>query len=247
MAAERLLQLYHDPRFDRVVVDTPPSRHALDFLDSPGRLSRFINHRLYRSVFAPTSGILRTVGAGSRIILRLLGRLVGSRLVDDVVTFFAAFEGIDAGFDRRSGEIIRVLTEETSFVLVASARREPLGEARWIAANLVQRLGRPEVVDALVVNRLCPVDPGHAGGAGPGTDDPLTLNLHQLATIAAQEEALIEDFHAELAGAPPVIRLDEQETPVSDRAGLTELSDKLAEQLRGGHGATNGNPTSGGR
>ena len=229
MAAERLHQLYNDPRFDRVIVDTPPSRHALDFLDSPQRLSRFINHRLYRSVFAPRSGLLRTVSAGSQIILRLLGRLVGSRLVDDVVTFFASFEGLDAGFDRRSTEITRVLEQDTAFALVTSARRGPLDEAAWIAGNVVTRLGRDDAIDALIVNRLCPVDPRTEVGSDMA--EPLALNLAQLVTVAAQEEALVNNFNDGLSHRPQTIRLFEQHQPVSDLPGLHRLAETLARHL----------------
>ena len=227
MAAERLHQLYHDERFDRVVVDTPPSRHALDFLDSPGRLSRFINHRLYRSVFAPRSGILRTVSAGGQIILRLLGRLVGSRLVDDVIGFFTAFEGIDTGFDDRSKEITRVLHDDTTMVLVTTARREALAEARWIADNLERRLDRIDAVNVLVANRLCPVDPFPPDPVAADGDDPLARNYAELATVAAQETALLNGFVDTLGGEPHVMKLRERATPVSGLDGLVELGREL--------------------
>ncbi|MEL6982380.1 MAG: ArsA-related P-loop ATPase, partial [Actinomycetota bacterium] len=77
MAAERLHQLAGDDRFDRIIVDTPPSRHVLDFLDSPGRLTRFVDHRLYRSVLAPGRGLLRPLNAASKAVMRLLAGLVG--------------------------------------------------------------------------------------------------------------------------------------------------------------------------
>ena len=238
MAAERLHQLYHDQRFDRIVVDTPPSRHALDFLDSPQRLSRFINHRLYRSVFAPRSGLLRTVSAGGQMMLKLLGRLVGGRLVDDVIGFFAAFEGLDEGFDRRAKEIDRILTTDSSVALVTSARREPLDEARWIAANVARRFDRPDPIDALVVNRLLPVEPGYAAAdaAIEGDPDPLAINLVQLGRLATQEHDLIEDFRAELGRAadgvgPSVVKLAEQVKPVSDLDGLRLLARTLAAQI----------------
>ncbi len=240
MAAERLHQLYHDPRFDRIVVDTPPSRHALDFLDSPQRLSRFINHRLYRSVFAPRSGLARTVSAGGQMMLKLLGRLVGGRLVDDVIGFFAAFEGLDEGFDRRAKEIDRILTTDSSITLVTSARREPLDEARWIAANVARRFDRPDPIDTLVVNRLLPIDPKQAAAATKdSTDDgrdPLAVNLAQLGQLATKEHDLVEDFRAELGRAadgvgPSVVKLAEQVKPVSNLEGLRELAQTLRSQL----------------
>lgn len=250
MAAERLHQLYHDDRFDRVVVDTPPSRHVLDFLDSPNQLTRFINHRLYRSVFAPRSGLLRTMSAGGQLALRLLGRIVGSRLVDDVVTFFANFEGLDSGFRRRAEEIDAVLMEETSFVLVTSPRHQPLREAAWISANVAQRLATERPIDELVVNRICPVVIGDEGASpdGPGgeppagdarqsdssADDPLLVNYRQLQALAGQERALVDNFlhHTEAVGRidGPIL-LTERYQPVNDLDGLEGLAVDLLGQL----------------
>ncbi|MDH3299908.1 MAG: AAA family ATPase [Acidimicrobiia bacterium] len=230
MAAERLHQLHGDARFDRIVVDTPPSRHALDFLDSPGRLNRFVNHRLYRSVFAPR-GLLRTVGLGTQLVLRLLGRIVGSRLVDDVVTFFANFEGLDAGFDRRATETDRILREETGFVLITAPRRRALDEACWIAANVARRVGP---VDAIVVNRMCPVstdsaavrvEPDEPPG---GADGPLAVNLRQLRALAAEEALLIDDAIATIGGRPTVVQLAERALPVAELETLRELAGDLS-------------------
>ena len=230
MATERLHQLHSDLRFDRIVVDTPPSRHVLDFLDSPGRLSRFVNHRLYRTVFAP-QGVLRTVSVGARLVLRLLGRIVGSRLVDDVVTFFANFEGLDAGFDRRAVEMNRILEEETGFVLVTAPRRQALEEADWIAKNVERRVGP---VDALIVNRTCPVAPASPISAdavdedGAASADPLAVNLAQLQALAAHEEAMVDEFVVSTGGdGAAVIRLSERARPVADLQALGELAAEL--------------------
>ena len=72
MASERLRDLHADPRFDLVIVDTPPSRHAFDFLDGPGRLARFVDHRIYRSVLAPRRGVLRAVNATAQLVVRVV-------------------------------------------------------------------------------------------------------------------------------------------------------------------------------
>ncbi len=226
MAAERLHQLHRDERFDRIVVDTPPSRHVLDFLDSPGRLNRFVNHRLYRSVFAP-KGLLRTVGVGTQLVLRLLGRIVGGQLVDDVVTFFANFEGLDSGFDRRAREIDQVLTMGTTFVLVTTPRHQALDEAAWIAGNVSQRVGG---IDAVIVNRACPIVPGpdlERVMAERSEDDPLVQNGRQLAALSTQESRLIERFLESLDGSPEVRRVAERARPIADLKGLGELAVEL--------------------
>ena len=202
MAAERLHQLEGDPRFDRIIVDTPPSRHVLDFLDSPGRLTRFVDHRLYRSVLAPRHGLLRPINAGARAVMRLLAGLVGSSLVDDVVDFFADFEGLDRGFQRRAREIDRLLSgPDTSYLLVVAPRADRLAEAGWIVDNLARRGRRP---DGLVVNRVLPFAPGSGAGPPATTAEgagPLAENLGQLQALAAQEQAVIAELIDRITGA----------------------------------------------
>lgn len=90
MATERLHALGGDPRFDVVIVDTPPSRHAFDFLDAPGRLTRFIDHPLYRHVLAPRRGLLRAVSKANQLAVRTVSRIVGAELLTEVVEFFSA-------------------------------------------------------------------------------------------------------------------------------------------------------------
>ena len=177
-------------------------------------------------MFAPR-GLLRTIGVGTQLVLRLLGRIVGSRLVDDVVTFFANFEGLDTGFERRATETDRILREETGFVLITAPRRRALDEATWIAANVARRVGP---VDAIVVNRMCPVDTGSAGPRSEpddqpdGTEDPLSINLRQLGALAAQEVALVDAAVTSIDGEPAVVRLGERAQPVADLEALRDLA-----------------------
>jgi anion-transporting ArsA/GET3 family ATPase len=231
MAAERLHQLHADPRFDRVVVDTPPAHHAMDFLDSPSRLTRFIDHRLYRSVLAPRRGLARAVSTGTRAALGLLGRLVGAELVQDVAAFFADFEGLDEGFRSRAEAIHNLLGgPDTAYLLVATARADRLTEARWILDNL-ERRGR--AVTGVIVNRLLPIDspaePTGVSNRSRPLDEALVTNLEQLQTLARQERQLVEQLRRQAAnGDPahpvPVVEIPEQDTPVSDLDGLEGLS-----------------------
>ncbi len=87
--------------FDLVVVDTPPSRNALDFLDAPRRLARFLDHRLYRILMAPTRGVMKAASAAAQAFVRSVTKVVGGDVFDDAITFFTAFEGMERGF--RSG------------------------------------------------------------------------------------------------------------------------------------------------
>ena len=106
MAAETLHALHGDERFDLVVVDTPPSRNALDFLDAPGVLSRFLDHRLFKLLMLPARSGLKVIGTATQPILRAIGRVVGSDVLADSVAFFQAFAGMETGFRERADEVI---------------------------------------------------------------------------------------------------------------------------------------------
>ena len=124
MAMEKLYELHADSDFDLVVVDTPPTRHALDFIDAPRRLTRFLDHRLYRVLTAPTRGVMRAVNAAAQTFMRSVSKVVGADVFDDAIAFFQAFEGMEAGFKERADKVLQLLSDpSTAFVLVASPRR----------------------------------------------------------------------------------------------------------------------------
>ena len=100
MAAEVLHALHSDERFDLVVVDTPPSRNALDFLEAPGVLARFLDHRLFKLMMLPTRSGLKFIGTATQPILQAIGKVVGSEVLADSVAFFQAFAGMESGFPR---------------------------------------------------------------------------------------------------------------------------------------------------
>ena len=154
MATEKLYELHHERDFDLVVVDTPPSRHALDFLEAPERLARFLDHRLYRILMTPTRGVMKAASAAAQAFVRSVTKVVGGEVFDDAVTFFGAFEGMERGFKERAQAVETLLADQgTAFVLVASPRRDTVAEARFFAAKLAER---QLSVRALVVNRMQP-------------------------------------------------------------------------------------------
>lgn len=154
MAAEKLHELHTDPRFDLVIVDTPPTRNAFDFIEAPHTLTRFLDHRLYRLLMAPSGRVGRAVGVATSAFLRTVSRVVGAAVVEDAVEFFRAFEGLEDGFRRRAADVEALFrADTTSFVLVTSPRREALDEAGWFASQLA---GRDIGVDGLIVNRVQP-------------------------------------------------------------------------------------------
>ncbi len=154
MAAERLHALHADDRFDLVIVDTPPTRNALDFLDAPSTLARFIDHPLFKMLMLPTRRGLKVFNVAAQPILKTIGRVVGGDVLADAVAFFQAFAGMETGFRERADEVIELLaSNSTRFVLVASPRADTIEEARFFADRL--RRGRLEV-GAVVVNRCTP-------------------------------------------------------------------------------------------
>jgi anion-transporting ArsA/GET3 family ATPase len=154
MAMEKLHELHEDGAYDLIVVDTPPTRHALDFLDAPNRLIRLLDNRIFRLLMMPTRAYLRVASAAVQAFLRRVTRVVGAEVVDDVVAFFRAFEGMEQGFRDRATAVEQLLaSESTAFVLVTAARRDAVDEAEYFADRLAESgLG----VAALVVNRMLP-------------------------------------------------------------------------------------------
>ncbi|MDH5290980.1 MAG: hypothetical protein OEY41_13375, partial [Acidimicrobiia bacterium] len=234
MAVERLHQLHTDPRFDVVVLDTPPSRHAIEFLDSPERLCRFVDNRLYRTVLAPRSGVLRSASSAGRLALRAVARLVGMELVDNVMRLFADLDGLDQGFRDRAAEIGELLASpRCRYRLVTTARPETVAEATWIGRSLIDR---GLAVDAVVANRVAPSFTLPAG-AGNGTEarsrtaKPLVSNLAELSSLAGREAELLARL-ADALGQPPMVRVEERARMARGRDALAALATELAPATR---------------
>jgi len=154
MAMEKLYELHDSDAFDLIVVDTPPTRHALDFLDAPKRLTRMLDNRVFRMLMVPASTAMRIGGFAATALLKTISRVVGTEVVDDVVAFFRAFEGMEQGFRDRAHQVTELLgSTDTAFVLITSPRHDAVEEAEFFAERLVE--GRYSV-DALIVNRVHP-------------------------------------------------------------------------------------------
>jgi anion-transporting ArsA/GET3 family ATPase len=236
MASEALHRLHGDARFDLVVVDTPPSRNALDFLEAPGVLARFLDHRLFRLLMLPTRGGLRMLNAAAQPMLRAVGRVVGSDVLADAVAFFQAFGGMEGGFRERAEQVMALLrSPETRYVLIASPRRDTVVEGEWFAGRLHEHGLR---VTAVVVNRVHPTfgdgsaddaraAAGVATASGDGELAALWANLAELRTIAAAERAEIAPLRAAV-GAVPVVEVPLLDDDVHDLAGLEQIAAHLA-------------------
>jgi anion-transporting ArsA/GET3 family ATPase len=156
MAMEKLGQLRRTERWDLIVVDTPPSRSALDFLDAPQRLSRFLDGRLIKLLTAPTraSGraYLKVVNAGFGMFTSIVTKIIGAQVLRDVQTFVAAFDTMFGGFRERAEDTYRLLqTPGTAFLVVATPEPDALREASYF----VERLSEDRMpLAGLILNRV---------------------------------------------------------------------------------------------
>ncbi len=237
MASEALHELHGDERFDLVVVDTPPSRNALDFLDAPGVLSRFLDHKLFKLLMLPTRTGLKVLTVATQPLLRAIGRVVGSDVLADAVAFFQAFAGMDVGFRQRAEAVTALLrAESTRFVLVASPQHDTITEATWFADQLAEQ---GFSVHATIVNRLHPrfgegtvADAMSRATKAAERGDPdlaaVWSNLAELRTVAAAERAELAPLLARVAGSA-VVEVPLLPSDVHD----VEALDVLAQHLFG--------------
>lgn len=220
MAAERLHALHGDQRFDVVIVDTPPTRTALDFLAAPSTLKRFIDHPLFRLLMLPTRRGLKVLNLAAQPILRSIGKVVGGEVLADAVAFFQAFQGMETGFRARADEVSALVTSPvTGFVLVASPRADTVAEADYFAGRL-RSLGLE--VAAMVVNRSTPrfgEPPARPprSVAGRAAHD----NLVRLNTMADHERRQVQGVLGDLAGVATWVPLLSED--VHDMATLEQI------------------------
>lgn len=235
MAAEKLYELHADERFDLVVVDTPPTRNALDFLDAPARLTRFLDHRLYRLLMAPARGGMKVLNLAAQPVLRTIGRVVGAEVLADAIAFFQAFDGMESGFRDRAAHVLGLLrSAETRYVVVASPRHDTVVEATYFVGKLATN-GLD--VAAVVVNRLQPVfgsmtaqaAAAEAAEARAAGDDDLADLWGNLAVLHAQAEAEAGTIAPLLAavGPAPVARVALQSSDVHDLDAIHEIARSL--------------------
>jgi anion-transporting ArsA/GET3 family ATPase len=151
-AIAKLHELDQEGRFDLLVLDTPPSRNALEFLDAPGRLNAFLEGRALKAFMRPTGVGMRVLGRGAQPLLGGLRRITGIDLISDLSVFFQLLGDITKDFSQRAAQVEALLrATSTAFVLVTSAAREPIDEAIWFA----ERLEADELPFAgVVVNRV---------------------------------------------------------------------------------------------
>ncbi len=194
IAMERLYDLHTHGRYDLIVVDTPPTRNAIDFLDAPARMAEFFGGRLLRWLTMPyrlggRRGA-RVVNFASRPFYQLADRVLGSQFLQDIAEFFLSFQSMYDGFVERAQAVERLLRDRrTSFAVVTTLEGAPLREAEFFARELT---ARDYPFGAMVLNRVLPdylsASEGHAAAAA------LTERADALAkALAALGDAALED------------------------------------------------------
>ena len=189
---EKLGQLHAEAsrsgRWDLIVVDTPPSRSALDFLDAPERLSSFLDGRLIRILLAPAKGPARVLSASMSMVTNTITKVLGGQMLRDVQTFVAAFDTLFGGFRARADKTYQILKDpQTAFLVVASPESDALREA----AFFVERLEEEAMpLAGLVLNRV-------TTSAAPGISAQAALAAAERLEASEPVTAALLRLHAE--------------------------------------------------
>jgi anion-transporting ArsA/GET3 family ATPase len=243
MAMEKLHELHDAGEWDLLVIDTPPTRSALDFLDAPRRMTSFLEGRLLRLLLKPAAsvgkGYLRVVGAGATAFMKVAGKVTGMDLLNDLADFFRNFEGMYEGFKERADQVLDLLQRPTSqFVVVTSPQPPPLREARFFLDRLEQEGLH---LAGVVVNRIHPepgidatVDQLHDGARRlDEANDPdaraVADGLRLLADLTGLASRERRDVEAALFGRRlgSLVEVPLLRTDVHDLDGLGEIADTL--------------------
>ncbi len=239
MAMEKLHELHEEGTYDLLVIDTPPTRSALDFLDAPQRMTSFLEGRLLNALLKPamatSRGIGRFVNAGATTFMRVAGKVTGMDLLEDLADFFANFEGMYEGFKERADDVLALLRQPSSqFVVVASPQPPPLREARFFLDRMQQ-----EGLHAagVVINRMHPLPPGgqdvdELRHVAAQLGDPAMAGIVELladtAALAGRER---RDVDAALYGREPaaLVEVPLLRRDVHDLASLSTIADHLVD------------------
>jgi anion-transporting ArsA/GET3 family ATPase len=241
MAMEKLGQLSSTGLWDLIVVDTPPSRSALDFLDAPQRLSSFLDGRMIRLLSAPAraggSALRKIVGSTFNLFAKAVSTILGGQMLADASAFVQAFDTLFGGFQERANATYQLLRAPgTSFVVVAAPEPDALREASYF----VERLSSERMpLAGLVLNRTHPVHATLSGArAREGAEtlesargDELAaavLRLHADRVETAERERRVLGRFTRAHPTVPIIDVPAMSTDVHDLDGLREIGRRLA-------------------
>ena len=232
MAMEKLFELHSEGRFDLLVLDTPPTRNALDFLDAPRRLTQFIEGRSLRVFMKPTGIAAKVAGRGASVALSVLRRIVGFDLLADLSEFFTAMSGMVDGFQERAKRVNELLADPgTSFIVVCGPQGEPISEAVYFHRKLVEaRLP----FGGVIVNKVHypsehlrgdgeDLRVALAGRLGEDLARRVAENFADYQALAERDARNIDHLAAELRTST-VIRVPYLDEDIHDLAGLAQVN-----------------------
>jgi anion-transporting ArsA/GET3 family ATPase len=231
MAMEKLYEIHAEDRFDLLVLDTPPSRNALDFLEAPNRLLQFIEGRALQVFMRPTGIGMKFFGRGASMMFSVLRRITGVDLLEDLAEFFQAFGGMVGGFRERARRVNQLLADpRTSFLVVCGPQDEPIDEAVYfhhklveaemhfggVIVNKVHYEAEPEEEDPTLLAQLSELL------SDPELAHRVSANLDDFRLLSERDRRNIDRLALEL-GAPAVIEVPYLDHDVHDLAGLLEV------------------------
>lgn len=236
MAMEKLGQLLAEDKWDLVVVDTPPSRNALDFLDAPKRLGSFMDSRLWRMLLAPGRGVGRLLTGAVGLAMKAMSTILGSQMLSDASAFVQSLDATFGGFREKADRTYELLKRRgTQFVVVSAAEPDALREASFF----VDRLSTEHMpLAGLILNRthpmLCTLRADKAAEAAAelektdrGALAVAALRIHaDRASTAKREVRLLSRF----TGANPtvaVVGVPSLPFDVSDLEALQAIADQI--------------------
>jgi anion-transporting ArsA/GET3 family ATPase len=237
-AIAKLYDLDRGGDFDLLVLDTPPSRNALDFLDAPGRLTSFLEGSTLKAFLRPTGLGMRVLGRGAAPLLSALRRVTGVELISDLSTFFGLLGDMTDDFSARAKQVEQMLRKPTtSFLLVTSAQRAPIEEAIWMR-RMLQDNGLPFA--GVIVNRVhhdllgdaelgqltnglrSELADGLATGLRPELAIRVAENLADYHLLARRDKLGLQRLAAEMGGRP-LLAVPQLDGDVHDVEGLIRV------------------------
>jgi anion-transporting ArsA/GET3 family ATPase len=232
MAMEKLFEIHAEDRYDLLVLDTPPSRNALDFLDAPRRLTQFIEGRALQVFMKPTGIGMRFFGRGASMMFSVLRRITGVDLLEDLAEFFQAFSGMVGGFRERARRVNELLgAPQTSFLVVCGPQGEPISEAVYFHRKLVEAelpFGGVIVNKVHYVDEAAEPDAELAAELAGALSDPelarrVADNYADFRVLAERDRRNVAHLAREMR-TRAVIQVPYLDEDVHDLAGLMEIN-----------------------
>ena len=228
-AIAKLFEIEHEQEYDVIVLDTPPSRHAIDFLEAPDRLTAFLEGRALTALLRPSGRAMRAAG----IVFAALRRITGVELLDDLTTLFRLLAGLLDGFRRRAADVHALLGDpHTGFLIVTSPERSAVDEAVFFAAEL-DRAGLHRC--GVIVNRVYPLDRGPHDAVtvaarlnnelGAPLAEKVACTHVEVQRLADRDAGAVDRLRHALRDDP--IRVPDRDADVHDIGSLVELHNDL--------------------